>query len=185
MRHLIALVTISLSIAVFAQDAPKLTEPDYADSFFFLQTDNSLKPLERKSVAVSTKIHALGYGGAEVLYDIQDEHSSLRTSASALPPIIVKLENSNTDPANVVSMYPLTVAKGQRQLQMMRSHIFSGAKNTMQGKLIALSFEKYGQASVKITPASPLAPGEYAIVVAQSAPTQAVMAFCFGVDAAP
>jgi hypothetical protein len=64
---------------------------------------------------------------------------------------------------------------------MARSHFLTGAKNTMQGKQIPLTFAKYGSASVKVAPASPLPPGEYAMAANLGA-TQQPIAFCFGID---
>jgi|HubBroStandDraft_1064217.scaffolds.fasta_scaffold671807_1 hypothetical protein len=179
----IALCTGLLCAAAIAQDTPKadtakVVEPEYINTFSSLQPDATLKPLEREAVAVATKIHGLGYGGAESLYEVQGEHSSVRYSSSALPPIIVKIANGGQDPADTITLYPLKVAKGQRQLQMMRAHLFSGAKSTMQGKQIPLNFAKYGDASLKVAPASPLAPGEYAIVSTSASQ----IAYCFGID---
>jgi hypothetical protein len=183
MHPRIALFACLLCTTAIAQDTPKtdaakVIEPEYVNTFSALQPDATLKPLERQTVAVATKIHALGYGGAEALYEIQNEHSSIRFSAGALPPIIVKISNGGQDPADSVILYPLKVAKGQRQLQMIRSHAFGGAKNTMQSKQIPLNFAKYGDASLKVVPANPLTPGEYALVAASSSQ----IVYCFAVD---
>jgi hypothetical protein len=68
----IALFAGLLCAAAIAQDAPKadtpkVVEPEYINTFSTLQPDATLKPLERQAVAVATKIHGLGYGGAEAL----------------------------------------------------------------------------------------------------------------------
>jgi hypothetical protein len=55
-------------------------------------------------------------------------------------------------------------------------------QSDLQSKQLQMVFAKYGQASLKITPASPLAPGEYAI--AAQTRDQQPTAYCFGIDAA-
>jgi hypothetical protein len=166
-----------------AQAPQAVTEPDYANSFLLLAADGHLEPLERKPVGVMGKVKAFGFGGADVLYQIQDEHSTVRRPAGAPLDIVVRLENQDVDPATLVVLYPLKVVKGQRQLLISGARPFSGhTKSDLQSKQLQMNFSKYGQKSVKITPQTPLAPGEYAITVQtqNSQPT----AYCFGIDEA-
>ncbi|MGA3240292.1 MAG: hypothetical protein ABSG03_28785 [Bryobacteraceae bacterium] len=55
-------------------------------------------------------------------------------------------------------------------------------KSDLQSKQLQMVFTKYGQGSLKITPTSPLAPGEYAIAVQTR--DQQPTAYCFGIDTA-
>ncbi|HUA92948.1 MAG TPA: hypothetical protein VL991_10290 [Terracidiphilus sp.] len=165
------------------QDAPQVQEPDYANSFFFLDSSGSLKPLERQPVGFNGKIRAMGFGGAKTAYQIQNEHSSVRFASGAPITIIVKMENRDLDPSTLIVLYPVQPEKGHREL-VFSSVGFMGMhqKSDVQNKQLQMVFAKYGQSSVKITPASPLPAGEYAIAPASPQPGQQLMAYCFGVD---
>jgi len=178
-----SLLLLAPAILSTAQDAPKPQEPEYANSFYFLDSAGALKPLDRKPVGAGARAKALGFGGAEVTYQIEGEHSTVRFPAGTPIAIVAKLENHDVDPATVVVLYPLKIAKGNRQLLVsgvgfMAMH----SKSDLQSKQIQMVFTKYGEASLKITPSAPLAPGEYAIA-AQSRDQQ-LTAYCFGIDAA-
>ena len=183
-KHILNLVLCVTPLALLAQAPSLVVEPDFSNSFFFLQPDSSLKPLQRESMALNSKIKFMGYGGAEATYQIQGEHSPLRIASASTPFIIVKLDGSS-DPANIVSIYPLQVGKGQRSLAFLKTHFLgTGMKNKMQGKDIPFTYERYGQGSVKITMSSPLAAGEYGIVLASGMNQPQPFAYCFGVDTA-
>jgi len=188
-RFSVATLLLLLPLAVIAprvaaQDAAKVQEPDYANSFFYLDTAGKMQPLEREPVGVGSKVHALGFGGADASYQVKNPHSTVRFAAGAPIAIIVKLEDTKVDPANVVVLYPLQVNKDHRQLMITKVG-FMGmhAKSDMQDKQMQLNFAKYGQESTKVTMAAPLAPGEYAIAV-QPTPGQQTIAYCFGIDPA-
>jgi hypothetical protein len=167
-----------------AQDAPTVQEPDYANSFFYLDTAGNMQPLEREPVGVGSKVHALGFGGADASYQVKNPRSTVRFAAGAPIAIVVKLEDAKADPANVVVLYPLQVNKDHRQLMITKVG-FMGmhSKSDVQDKQMQMNFAKYGQESTKVTMAAPLAPGEYAIGV-QAVPGQQITAFCFGIDPA-
>jgi len=183
-RMILAGVTIVIlpNLAATSQDAAKLPEPEYVNSFYILDSAGNLKPLERQPVGVAAKSKALGLGGMGVSYEIQNEHSPVRIGAGAPLEIVVKLETRDVDPATIVLLYPLTIAKGKRQLLISGVHGFIShqTRSDLQNKQTQMVFTKHGQASLKIEPASPLAPGEYAITV-QSRDQQPT-AYCFGID---
>jgi len=195
MRYLVALLALFLCSATVAQDTPKPAEPEFAGSFFFLQRDSTLKVLERQRVSISMKTRGLGYGGIRYFYKMEGAHSPLRVNSANLPPIIVKLENANTDPANVVVLYPVQSANGKRELPYMAAGFFFSKEKDTQPKQIPLKFARYGQASVQVTPQNPLMPGEYAILADSGTRgphaivsddgviQQQLLLFCFGVDA--
>ena len=154
-----AAAVLALGVCATAQDAPKLQEPEYANSFFLLDTGGNLKPLERQPVGVAGKAGVMGIGGRGVSYEIQNEHSPIRIEAGASLEIAVKLENHDVDPATLVLLYPLKVAKGKRQLLISGAGFMAThTKSDLQSKQQQMVFTKFGQASLKITPASPLAP---------------------------
>jgi len=140
-------------------------------------------PLEREPVGTGTRVKGLGFGGAEASYQIQNERSPVRFAAGAPIQIIVKLENHEVDPATMVVLYPLKPGKGKRQILIAGVGFMAlHSKSDLQTKQQQMTFTKYGQASLKIVPSAPLAPGEYAIAVQSK--DQQPTAYCFGVDAA-
>lgn len=177
-------VALILTLPILARSwqSDSVSEPEYANSFFLVNGNGSLKPLERQTVAVAGKGRVFGFGSTGVSYEIQNAQSPVRIEAGAPLQIVVKLEKYDVDPANVILLYSLKAAKGKRQLLISGMGFMSThTKSDLNSKQLQMTFEKYGSASLKITPASPLAPGEYAIAV-QSHDQQPV-AYCFGVDA--
>lgn len=68
---------------------------------------HSLLSVARSSqtAGVRGKVKALGYGGAETSYTVQGERSQVRVPEGTPIAIIVKLENHDVDPANLVDLY--------------------------------------------------------------------------------
>lgn len=166
-----------------AQDGAAPQQPQYANVFYSLDSGGSLMPLEREPVGVGGRVRAFGFGGSSVSYQIQNEHSPVRFQSGAPIQIIVKLEKQDVDPASLVVLYPLKVAKGNRQLLVSgMGFLGSHTKSDLATKQLQMVFTKYGKDSEKITPANPLPPGEYAIAVQSQG--QQPIAYCFGVDAA-
>ncbi|SDF38678.1 hypothetical protein [Terriglobus roseus] len=180
--------TIVLTLSIVsatgnAQTAPKIQEPEYANSFFRSEADGTLIPLERKPVTIGMKTKALGFGGADATYQIQEEHSPVRVKAGTPLNLVVRLEKQDVDPATQVLLYTLKIEKGQRKLLINGVGAFGiHSKSDLATKQSQLTFLKYGQASLKIEPQTPLSPGEYAVVVQSQNPQ--ITAYCFGVDAA-
>jgi hypothetical protein len=178
-----AAAVLTLGTPAAAQDAPKPLEPEYANSLFLLDSSGSLKPLERQPVGVGGKGRVLGFGAMGVSYEIQNEHSPIRVASSAPLEIVVKLEDRDVDTATPVLLYPLRIAKRKRQILISGAGFMAiHTKSDLQSTQLQMVFAKYGQASLKITPESPLAPGEYAIAV-QTRDEQPT-AYCFGIDTA-
>jgi len=178
------LFALAITVPLRGQTPSKVQEPAYVNSFFLVDPDANLKPLEREPVGVGGRVKALGFGGAEVTYQIQNEHSPVRVAAGSPVEIIVRLERQDVDPATVVLLYPLKLAKGQRQVLINSAHPFSGrTKSDLQTSQVQLTFTKYGESSLKVVPQAALAPGEYAITV-QTQGNNQPPAYCFGVDPA-
>jgi hypothetical protein len=165
-----------------SETSSKPLEPEYINSFFLLDSTGSLKPLERQTAGHRGKVKALGFGGAEMSYTVDGDRSPVRTSAGAPLALVVKLENHDVDPGNLVELFTLKAAKGERELVIAKHHFMGSTKVDIQGQQVALQFSKYGQSSVKITTSAPLPPGEYAMGI--KGQTGMPLAYCFGVDAA-
>ncbi len=178
----VGIAGLSLVVSAAPQDVSGPQEPEYANSFFLLESGGRLKPLEREPVGVSGKGRVLVFGSSGVSYEIQNDHSPIRVEIGAPLEIVLKLENREVDPATIVLLYPLKIVKGKRQLLISGARFMaSHTKSDLQSKQLQMVFTKYGQASLKITPASPLGPGEYAIAVQTH--EQQPTAYCFGIDA--
>jgi hypothetical protein len=193
MKRLIATSLVFLTLCAqmfFGQDAKKPQEPEYVNTFFLLDKDGSLKPLERQPARVNTKVKAFGFGGGAAMYVMSNEHSPVRFTADAALEFVVRPEAlsfgggaaSNVDPATIIQLYSLKVAKGQRELQIVKAGAFRGAKNTQQDATIPFDFVKYGEHSVRIKTSSPLPPGEY--VWTTNATLMVPQGYCFGIDPA-
>jgi hypothetical protein len=176
------LLVILSVYAVLAQDTNKPTEPEYANSFFSLEKDGSLKPLERQAAKVETKVRALGYGGADTKYVFQNEQSTVRFPANSSLQFVVRPEPNNVDPATVVQLYSLKGGKGHREVQVAKLRQFSGVKTTLGNTAVSFDFTKYGQNSILIKPQTALPPGEY--MWAANPSLIAPQAYCFGIDPA-
>jgi hypothetical protein len=178
---LIALTVLMISLDLCGQTATeKPKDPDYVNQFFMLDKGGNLSPLDRESARASTKVHGLGYGGAETVYVIPNDHSSVRVPRNEVPRFIVKLEKHDVDPASVVQFYSVRVTKKERELPIVKAHLFGGAKNKMQDNAIAFDVRKYTDASVMIVPRQPLSPGEYLLTVYPEQNNGTV--YCFGVS---
>jgi hypothetical protein len=177
-----ALLSLFLCVAALAQQ-PKPVEPDFSGLFFFLQPDSSLRPLQPEIVGAYIINPGFVPGRKEIVAEIEKEHSALRVTAAAMLPIVVRLERTNTEPANVVALQRLEISKDKRTYQMAKQGIIGRQKTTMQQTQIPLNFAKYGENSVKITPQSTLPPGEYVISMHPPSIERLVIAYSFGVDA--
>jgi|HubBroStandDraft_1064217.scaffolds.fasta_scaffold51602_2 hypothetical protein len=175
-RLIVPILAIFSVCSVLAQDAKKPQEPEYANSFFFLDKDGTLKPLERQVARVEVK--SRGLAGVDTKYVLSNEHSTVRFPAKASLQFVVRLE-SKDDPATIVQLYSLKVAKGQRELQAGKYRTFSGSKTTLGNTAVPFDVAKYGEGSVLLKPQTPLAPGEYTWGLNSNN-----QAYCFGIDPA-
>lgn len=183
MRRLIAPFLAVLSVtAILAQDAKKPQEPEYTNSFFFLDKDGGLKPLERQAAKIDTKVKGLGFGGGESNYVLPNERSAVRFPANMNLQFVVRPEPNNADPATILQLYSLKVAKGKREVQVAKVRAFSGGKHTLGNVAVGFDFTKYGENSVLLKPQGTLAPGEY--MWAAHATLMVPQAYCFGIDPA-
>ena len=181
MKRLVApILAILFVCSVLAQDAKKPQEPEYVNSFFILDKDGNLKPLERQAAKPGAKMKALGFGGTESKYVVPNEHSPVRFSANASLQFVVRTDPNNVDPATILQLYSLKVAKGQREVEALKTRPFGAVKTTLGNTAVPFDFAKYGENSVVIKPQTALEPGEYMWV----ANSTMAHAYCFGIDPA-
>jgi hypothetical protein len=170
-------IVFNLHAQTAIENKPK--DPDYVNQFFLLDKTGNLTPLERGTARASTKVHGLGFGGADASYVIPDEHSPVRVRGDEMPRFVVKMEKHDIDPATVVQFYSVKTVKNQRQLQIVRAR-FGGAKSKMQDSAVPFDVTKYSDASIIVTPRQALPPGEYLLTIYPEHNNGTV--YCFGVS---
>jgi len=163
------------------QQQKPVTEPQYVDSFYSVDSAGQLTELERQNVTTfHTKTRALpGYATVKMLAEFKPGHSSVR-----LPPdarFLVKGRIPTIDPASRFELRLLKASKGHREILMTQGHgtlLGGSAASKLDEGALPVRFEEYGADSYRITPMPPLAAGEYAL----GSPGFVTQLFCFGVD---
>jgi hypothetical protein len=177
---LIAVSLVWLSDGVKAQ-TPQPAEPEYVGTVFWLSSsEGKLAHLEHQSPSSHIKVKALGYGGGRMVLSVKGGRSPVRLTADQQV-FVVRLETNGLDPALLVGLDVLKATKKTREATVasVGPMGFGGAKSTARGETsLVLIFEKYGEHSFKVRPASALSPGEY---VLRTKATEN-LGYLFGVD---
>jgi hypothetical protein len=161
-----------------AQDAKKVEEPEYINVMFALDSNMGLKALERQTPNAGMKVKALGYGGARSVMLFKGKNSPIRFSAEHKPEFVVRLGTREVDPATLIQFFALKVVQGNRELQIVKTGFMNMKGQATLGEAgVPFNVSKYGESSVKITPISLLAPGEYTLST-----TSSKEGYLFGVD---
>lgn len=168
---------ITASLGALAQQ-----ESRYGHQFFFLDSSTGkLMPLERTSAAMKSKTKGLAYGTASTFYQLEGERSHIRFKSGQQIEFVVHGFSPRGDPTMMYTLSRLKVKKNNRRLVLREvgalGDAFGGAPSGSDEALLPLSAVRYGRDSMRIVPAQPLEPGEYAL----SSVTGGQF-FCFGVD---
>jgi hypothetical protein len=178
---LVCLIAGAISIPA-QQTSSAVAEPQYTYEFAALGADGSLIPLEKQKLLTQHETHnRFIYVNGTVEQTVQGERSSVRLPGNTSFVVRLFPNMESIDPNTLVALKPFVVKKGQRQIpeHSGKATMFTGVKGQAAADTsIALTFKKYGQSSLEITPTQPLPPGEY--VLAANGGAQAVS--CFGVD---
>ncbi|MGA2990557.1 MAG: PEGA domain-containing protein, partial [Candidatus Korobacteraceae bacterium] len=157
-------------------------EPQYINSFYALDASGKLLELEHTRVAFHSKVRAVpGYASAKTSAEIKPGQSPVRLPANAQ---FILRGRSLMDPASRYELRLLKSSKSHREFALIHAHgsafIFgaSGGGSGVSEGAVPIQFEEYGRYSYRITPAQPLAPGEYALSVRGLVSE----VYCFGVD---
>ena len=152
---------------------PTPPEPEWSGAVYLL-SGGKLVPLESQRPQVDTKVKALGFGGGTMAFVYQGPASSTRSTTTEF---VVRL-GPGENPAAVILLSPLQQQKGARRLLVQRvGGLAGGLKSSAPNSNgLDVNFSKYGTNSVKIVPATPLPPGEYAFRTASG------ITYLFGVD---
>ena len=170
---------VSSSARLFGQQ-PK--EPDYENQFFAVGAHGDLLPLEQKNLKYEQKTHR-GFGGSsfDVKVTVSGDTSPIVVPAGSR--FVIKMTFINGDPANQLSLDPLTAKKEERSMiaQKTSANAFTGNVKyaASSDNSISLTFKKYGKDVVELIPAQPLPPGEYMLSTSKQ---QGASVYCFKVE---
>ena len=121
----------------------------------------------------------MGYGGAKTSIIFKGPTSPVRFKAGQDIQFVVRMNAPGIDPESLVNLDVLKVSKDHREVVIAKAGSMGmNSKSTSGESQRPLNFSKYGEQSLKLSPAEPLGPGEYVITtkLGQSA-------FLFGIDA--
>lgn len=164
---------------LMGQEAKKVQEPEYIGVVFYLDPAGALTPLERQQSNSEFKTKALGFGGGQSSIIYKGSKSPVRFKVDQEIQFVVRLNAPGIEPDSLVNLDVLKVSKSERAIVTIKVGAMGlgGAKSRKGETLRPLNFSKYGENSLKFSPAQPLEPGEYVIT---SRGGQG--AFLFGID---
>ena len=183
---LVAVASIVLFIhpsAATAQDnPPKLPEPEYVGTVYWLDaSNNKLLGLERQNLNMTGKVKGLGLGGVKSVLEASGPKSPVRFTTTQKLEFVLQA-SQNVDPQTIVELVRFVAQKDHRELPGMQSKGFGGMGGMEAGlgkASVPFQVAKYSESSIKISPAEALQPGEYGVRT-----PGALLVFCFGVDRA-
>jgi hypothetical protein len=165
------------------QASTPVAEPQYMYQFAALNPDGSLITLESQKLTTEHDTHyRFVYVKGSSEQTVPGERSPVRLPSTAT--FVVKWVQGMDaiDPNTIVRLKPFVIQKGLRTLPLHsgKAVIFGGVKSqTTPDNSLPVTFKKYGQGSLLITPAAPLTPGEYELETNGGVTGVS----CFGVDA--
>jgi len=159
-----------------------LKEPDYIGTFCLRNaTTAELTPLERQTGSSVVAVKAMGFGGAESYIRLNGDRSPIRVKEGEATDFVVLVSSQSVDPQSVGQLFLLDAVDGSRRLPVARAASMGISGRSVAGESqVELRAVRYGKSSFLMTPAEPLAPGEYAFAGSITG-----VGFCFGVDASP
>jgi hypothetical protein len=182
-----ASVALILILVTFAsgQDRGKPTEPESPSILYKLDLSGHLVPLESQVVHSKRKLHAWGFSGVTMVYEVEGEKSKVRFKAEGKPEFVVRLDGK-LDPLETVQFYHFDEVDGSRVVPIEDFDILSRMSNfQLVHAMVDFNAMKYGASSFKLIPVPALIPGEYCLVVrVATKPESKSPAFCFGIDVA-
>jgi hypothetical protein len=160
-------------------DVKAVKEPEYLGVVFYLDPTGALSPLERQQPNIQSKAIGLGYGGAKTSTIYKGAKSPVRFKAGQDIQFVVRMNAPGIEPDSLVKLDVLKVSKDQREMLLAKAGAmgFGGVKSTNGQTSQTLNFSKYGEQSLKVSPAGPLGPGEY-VITAMGGQSR----FLFGID---
>jgi hypothetical protein len=173
---------ISWQLSVSAQNTPV---PDVLNEINHYETKaNTLQKLERKPVKIAVKTKALGFGGGDMVFEMEGDRSPVRIAQSDTIRFVVSLADASGDPSRAFNLYKASVKKKKRTGKYSHSSGYFGKKSGT-GDVIIYTVRKIKDGAFEIILTSKLEAGEYLFVNVSSLPAyggNGADAFAFGVD---
>lgn len=141
---------------------------------------NEAHPLEKTSARMRTRAKALGYGGANVVFEVDGEKSAVRIVSDSLPVFIV---NTGGPPPDGFVLYKLTVKKKYRQAVSANLSTIGGMKGS-EG-VVPVNIKSLNNGLFELSPATALQKGEYFFALKSSnnaMTTSNAEVYTFGVE---
>ena len=145
---------------------------------FYDKGAQSLIPLERGTAAQKVEKKALGYGGADIVYELEGGKSTARASLDKMPSFVVSTGGGSAD---IFVLYKVEVKKDKRKA--ITNHIGMGSNKGAKG-IVILDIKQLKTGLFELVPSTKLEKGEYffAVKSATNATTTNADVYAFGLD---
>lgn len=184
MKKTLAFLAVCASfLFVFAQQIP-----DFKNQPMYLESDGSLKKLEKQTAEMKVKAKGFGYGGTSNYINLVPANSPVVIKGDKAE-FVIKVED-DVDPETIYYLAKCTETNKNRQVEMFRTSAFAiygaGGKSTKRN-IIPLNYSKIAENVFKISVDGTLEPGEYAFVNSSQGSMGAgggsmSIVYCFGVN---
>jgi hypothetical protein len=152
-----ALVLVSLALCAAQTGPDKVSEPDAIGVFFYLDSaSGTLKRLPQEEFRRHT---STGFSTVTQSVMVSGEGSPFHVTADAQPTFVFQVFKE--EEASRAKLFQFNVKGSDREYDLSKWHRKESTTNTG----LPLNVSRYGQSSFKVTPASPLTPGEYALTL--------------------
>ncbi|MDO9334999.1 MAG: hypothetical protein EON95_08745 [Caulobacteraceae bacterium] len=132
---------------------------------FAASANGAAATLEVQTATFKYQMKAMGYGGADVFYELKGAASPTRfKAADAL--VFSNGEPADVDPQQRFGLFRLATVKNSRRLTTGKVNPLGyGTRNVKNQAAVAFTATR-GEAGWTISPAAALEPGEYALAIA-------------------
>lgn len=129
---------------------------------FGATVNGAVVPLEVQVAQFKQQLKAMGYGGADIFYELKGAGSPVRFKAGDSV-VFSSAEPADVDPQQRFGLFRLVPVKASRRLTTGKVNPLGyGTRNVKNQSAVAFTAVR-GEAGWTITPSEPLGPGEYAL----------------------
>lgn len=161
------MIAVSLSICAAQTTAKKPAEPDAIGVFFYLDpATQTLKRLPQEDF----KRHTGGFGAVTTSVRVSGDASQFHFAASDKTTFVFKVFKD--EEASRAKLFQFNVKGSEREYDLGKWKRRDYTTNVG----LSVDVAKFGESSYKLTPGTPLSPGEYALTLGPTV-------FTFGVSA--
>lgn len=153
--------------------------PEFSGRVYAVSQDSALSDLERADANVDFKLKG---AGSETSFAAFGARSSVRFSKSALPVMLIKVDNGG-DPADLVLLSVGKVLKDRRRF-VQSSMSMTGKARDVGALFVQVSFTKVQDGLYQVVLPSDIPAGEYAFMPIASKVSfgSSIKISCFGID---